>query len=292
MSYSPIIQNIIHPLLSFSSKDPKDISILYDYSNSVFDKFVEKYLDISLIHKNAYEATREILSYDIYWDNHPVEYISNLQTYRDQHILDIVFFHEPPETLLKKEDKFLLQNRLQNSLQIYTDESFKSAWTINTGQYIPYGITDTKISSENPRKSIVLMNTDNIRAGEILYQHIKQYFPDAEVVQDMSCMSYDDITETLSKFNVCITLRKSFDSLVALSCGCDVLSSSSLSENGILHIEDFNQIHIMIESALNSRNMQKIKERTNDLIKKYDLSTFQNQIYNTITNRIRKPFIL
>jgi hypothetical protein len=105
-------------------------------------------------------------------------------------------------------------------------------------------------------------------------------------------MSYDDITNILKQHSVCVTLRKSFDSLVALSCGCDVLSSSSLSENGIVYIEDFNKIHLMIESSLRDRNNEMIKKRTSDLIKKYDLETFQNEIYNTIRNRIRKPFIL
>jgi hypothetical protein len=258
----------------------------------MFDKLIQKYVDISLTHKNAYEATREILSYNIYWDNHPVEYIGNSQTYRDQHILDMVFFHELPENALKKEDKFLLQNRLQNSLKIYTDESFKNEWTINNGKYIPYGIPDTDVSLQELRKSVVLLNVDNGRSGEILYSHIKNYFPDAEMIQDISTMSYDNIIDSLKRFNICITLRKSFDSLVALSCGCDVLSLSLLSENGVTHIEDFNQIHIMIESTLKNRNIEKIKQRTSDLIKKYDLEIFQNEIYNTIRNRIRRPFIL
>jgi hypothetical protein len=292
MSYSPIIQNIVHPLFSLSSQDTRDISVLYDHRNSMFDKFIEKYIDISLTHKNSYEIIQKILSYDVYWDNNPVEYISNYHTYKDQHILDIVFFHDWPENVLKKEDKFILQNRLQNSLQIYTNESFKNEWTINNGKYIPYGIPDTRISLEQPRKSVVLINTDNGRSGEILYSHIKQYFPDAGMMHDISVMSYDNIIDSLREFSICITLKKSFDSLIALSCGCDVLSSSFLSENGVTHIEDFNQIHIMIESALNSRNLEIIKQRTRDLIKKYDLEIFQSEIYNTIRNRIRKPFIL
>lgn len=292
MSYSPIMQNIIHSLFSLCSEDTKNISILYDYRNSIFDKFVEKYIDMSLTYKNAYNVTREIFSYDIYWDNNPVEYINNYNTYKDQHISDIVFFHELPDQALKKEDKFLLQNRIQNSLQIYTNTFLKNEWGINNGKYIPYGITDTNICLKQSRKSVVLINIDNGRSGDILYSHIKHYFPDAEILQNISEMSYDNITDILRQFSVCITFKKSFDSLVALSCGCEVLSSSLLSENGITDILDFNQIHFMIESAIKNRNIEIVEQRTRDLIKKYDLNTFQNEIYNTIRNRIRKPFIL
>jgi hypothetical protein len=286
------MQNIIHPLVSLSSKDTKDINILYDYRNSIFDKFIAKYLDVSLIYKETYLSTREIVSCDIYWDNNPVEYMSNLHEYKGQHISDIVFFHEYPEAVLKKEDRFLLQNRLQGSLQIYTNELFKNMWAIQNGRYIQYGIPDTKIDLSFPRKSVVLISIDGGRSVELLYSHIKQQFPDATIIQNISDMSYDDITNILKQHSVCVTLRKSFDSLVALSCGCDVLSSSSLSENGIVYIEDFNKIHLMIESSLRDRNNEMIKKRTSDLIKKYDLETFQNEIYNTIRNRIRKPFIL
>jgi hypothetical protein len=293
MSYSPIIQNIIQPLLSLSSKDTKNINVLYDYRNSVFDKFISKYLEMSLIHKDTYPVTREILSYDIYWDNNPVEYITNINSYKNQHMLDIVFFHEYPEAVLKKEDKFLLQNRLQDSLVIYTNKLFKQEWAIYDGKYIPYGIPDVKVDLERPRKSIVLMNIDNgSRSGELLYAHIKHQFPDATMIQSISDMSYDNITDILSQHTVCITLKKSFDSLVALSCGCDVLSSSLLSEDGIVYIEDFNKINLMIDSALKNRNTKIVEERISNLIKKYDLEIFQNEIYNTIRNRMRKPFIL
>jgi hypothetical protein len=286
------MQNIIHPLVPLSSRETKDINVLYDYRNSMFDKFVLEYLDVSLIHKEAYSSTREILSYDIYWDNSPVEYISSLDEYKSQHISDIVFFHEYPEVVLKKEDKFLLQNRLKGSLQIYTNESFKSGWSIHNGRYIPYGIPDTKIDLTQTRKSIVLIGMDSGKSGELLYSHIKNHFPDASIIQNISSMSYEDIVNILKQHSVCVTFRKSFDSLVALSCGCDVLSSSLLSENGIVHIEDFNKIHLMIESSLRDRNNEIVKQRVSDLIKKYDLGIFQNEIYNTIRNRIRKPFIL
>ena len=293
MSYSPIIQNIIRPLLSLSSGDTKDINVLYDYGNSIFDKFISKYLDMSLIYKDTYPVTREILSYDIYWDNHPVEYITNINFYKNQHILDIVFFHEYPEAMLKKEDKFLLQNRLRDSLVIYTNELFKQEWSIYDGKYIQYGIPDVNVDLEHPRKSILLMNLDTSgRSGELLYTHIKNQFPDATTIKNISDMSYDNITETLKQYSVCITLKKPFDSLVALSCGCDVLSSSSLSEDGVVYIEDFNKINLMIKSALENRNTKIIEERINNLIKKYDLEVFQNEIYNTIRNRMRKPFIL
>jgi len=44
MSYSTIMQNILSPIL-YLSGDPKrkDIKILYDYSNSIFDKFLIKF---------------------------------------------------------------------------------------------------------------------------------------------------------------------------------------------------------------------------------------------------------
>jgi hypothetical protein len=286
------MQNIIRPLVSLSNRDIRDINVLYDYTNSIFDKFVSQYLDISFVHKEVYSSTREILSYDIYWDNNPVEYISNLHEYKSQHISDIVFFHEYPEAVLKKEDKFLLQNRLQGSLQIYTNESFKGSWSIQNGRHIPYGIPNAKIDLAQPRKSIVLMSIGGGKSGELLYSHIKSHFPDATIIQNISNMSYDDIANILQQHYVCVTFRKSFDCLVALSCGCDVLSSSSLSENGIVHIEDFNKIHLMIESCLRDRNNEIVKQRISDLIKKYDLEIFQNEIYNTIRDRIRKPFIL
>jgi len=292
MSYSPIMQNIIHSLVSLSSKDTRDINVLYDNRNSIFDKFVIKYLDLSFVNKEAYSSTREILSYDIYWNNSPVEHISNLHEYKSQHISDIVFFHEYPEAMLKKEDKFLLQNRLQGSLQIYTNESFKAEWSINNGRYISYGIPDTKTDLAQLRKSVVLISTDIGKSGELLYSHIKYHFPDATLIQNISDMSYDDIVNVLKEHYVCITFKKPFDSLVALSCGCDVLSSSLLSENGLIHIEDFNKIHLMIESSLRDRKNEIIEQRISDLIKKYDLEIFQNEIYNTIRNKIRKPFIL
>lgn len=292
MSYSPIMQNIIHQVFSLSSNNSKDINILYNYSHSIFDKFVTEYLDMSFLHKDTHRKAREIFSYDIYWDNSPVDYISNLETYKNDHILDIILFHEFPENALKKEDKFLLQNRLRDSLKIYTNSSFKNAWSINNGQYIQYGLPDVAVNMELPRKSIILLNTDNGRSGEFLYSHIKQYFPDAMILQDISNISYGDITSLLQQYNVCVSFKKSFDSLVALSCGCDVLSSSMVEEDGVVNIEDFNKINLMIEASIKTRDIRIIKERIANLIKKYDLEVFQKEIYNTIRSRIRKPFIL
>ena len=174
----------------------------------------------------------------------------------------------------------------------YTNESFKGSWSIQNGRYIPYGIPNTKTDLSEPRKSIVLIGIDSGKSGELLYSHIKNQFPDAGIINDISNMSYDNITDILKEHHVCITFRKSFDSLVALSCGCDVLSSSYLSENGIVQIEDFNKINLMIESSLRGRDNKIVKQRVSDLIKKYDLEIFQNEIYNTIRKRIRKPFIL
>jgi hypothetical protein len=286
------MQNIIHQLFSLASSNTKDISILYDYSDNIFDKFVTQYLDMAFVYNDNHKNTRELFSYDIYWNNNPVEYIGNLDKYKNDHIQDIVLFHEFPDNALKKEDKFLLQNRLRDSLKIYTNPSFKNVWSINNGHYIPYGLPYIKTDLSLTRKSLVVLNADNSKAGEFLYSHIKQDFPDASILQNISTMSYDGITDVLQEHNVCISFKKSFDSLVALSCGCDVLSSSLIEEEGVVHIEDFNKINLMIGSVLKARNVEIIKKRIEDLIKKYDLEVFQNEIYNTIRNRIRKPFIL
>jgi len=292
MSYSPIIQNIIHQLFSLSTNDTENINILYDYSNSIFDKFIIQYMGMSFIDKKIHNSMRELLSYDIYWNNNPVEYISDIDKYKNDHLSDIVFFHEFPENNLKKEDKFLLQNRLRGSFKIYTNMSFKNSWSINDGRYIKYCIPDMKTNIESERKSVVILNMNNDKSGEFLYSHIKQQFSDTTILQDISKMSYNDITNVLQQHNICISFKKSFDSLVALSCGCEVLSSSMIEEEGITHIEDFNNINSMIGSVLKTRNAEIIKKRIDSLIKKYDLEIFQNELYDTIKKRIRKPFIL
>jgi hypothetical protein len=249
-------------------------------------------MGMSFIDKKIHNSMRELLSYDIYWNNNPVEYISDIDKYKNDHLSDIVFFHEFPENNLKKEDKFLLQNRLRGSFKIYTNMSFKNSWSINDGRYIKYCIPDMKTNIESERKSVVILNMNNDKSGEFLYSHIKQQFSDTTILQDISKMSYNDITNVLQQHNICISFKKSFDSLVALSCGCEVLSSSMIEEEGITHIEDFNNINSMIGSVLKTRNAEIIKKRIDSLIKKYDLEIFQNELYDTIKKRIRKPFIL
>jgi len=293
MSYSTIMQNILSPVLSLSGKSPKkDLKILYDHSDTLFDKFLKEYLDISLMYESEYVRTRGMFFYDIYWNNNPVQYISNAELYKNEHILDMVFFHELPEASLKKEDKFLLQNRLRDSLIIYMNKSLKNEWSIGNGKHIAYGIPEQEIDLGHPRKSVVVLNPNGAKSIEFLYSHIKQYFSDTTILSIDKHTSYNDITNILKQHDVCVSIKKSFDSMVALSCGCDVLSSSVLEEDGIKNIDDFNKIHLEIELVLKSRNKDKIKERTNNLIKKYDLVKFQNEIYNTIIDRIRRPFVL
>jgi len=287
------MQNILSPIL-YLSGDPKrkDIKILYDYSNSIFDKFLIKHLDMSFMYESEYIRTRGMFCYDIYWNNDPVQYTSNASFYKSEHILDMIFFHESPDPALKKEDKFLLQNRLGDSFKIYTNESLKSEWSIDNGKYIPYGIPKVKIDFDQPRKSVVLLNPNNAKSVDILYSYVKKYFPDAGIINIDQNISYEKIISTLKEYNICISIKKTFDSLIALSCGCDVLSSSVPEEEGIINIDDFNKIHLIIESTLKIRNVDKIKDRISFLAKKYDLVKFQDEIYDTIINRIKEPLLL
>lgn len=278
--------NIIHKTIGDT------FNVIYEPCHSLFDKVWED------INANFYNNVILDGIYDTYISNNFLKYSTQRSMIVQQlHISDIVFIHEELGPKFKKEDKIILNNNLNDSYKILIHKKLLESWGFltNKTQIIEYGIHKTNIKLNNKKKSIVVLNLNKNKEIDILYQHIKNIYTDAEIIMDLNNKSWDDIYQILSSYKICIDEKSIYNQLVASYCNCIIVTPNIQFDNNIIgyfNINNFNQISYVIEKILSSYDTYNFNNQNKYLKTNYSFEKFKENIENLFAIVKKEIFII
>lgn len=219
--------------------------------------------------------------------DNPIDYSQSIEKISlHYHSNSVIFFHDNPPSALKKEDKVILNRKLQNSFKIFFNQSIKQSWGLPdfASLVMDYGIPT--LSEKNDKKNACVINLDNNPGIDRLYQHIKNYIHECDVIDNSNLLN------RIPEYKICICPNSIYDSIFSASCGAWVLSSiPKLEENicNITYINDYGVIQDRIKDILLNWDSLStlIKSSQQHIKEKYPIDIFYNNI-STLFNQISK----
>jgi len=280
-----IINNIIRPLKSIQSNMCKYIG--YD-KESIFTKFLE--YSLSNIYLIKYDAKQKIINYDLYFHDKPEEFTFIADQINQEYLHSLVYVRNPPPHGIKKEDRFLIQQKLSKSHVVFQNENLRDSWFGNSNRFsiLEYGIPLLDIGTHN-RNSIIVLNYNQSHNLKLLYHNVKQNFPDAAMLESIDSMSYLDICYILQQYKVCITAGDNYNTLCAVANGCKVFSNDLVPNIEYTYFNDLNDIIKLIHKAVQDHHTI---GKLDNIAKYYSIDNFNNTFTSILNNILRKPIIL
>lgn len=273
----------------------ESINIIYDSNNTIFDKLLQ-HTDLGIYAKDA------ISSYDIPADCFVSNDILDHNATKSSlcyplHLSDMVIFHELPSNNFKKEDKIILKGLLKNTHKLFMHDAFVAGWSLadNVSYKIDYGLPTMNHNIHTDRSSVIVLNSKNNNNIKVLYEHIKNIFPDAEMLTDVSSMSIEDIANKISSYKVCIELDYIINILFASSCGCYTITNiPDLFNNnlvGSFGITDFSTISHMISTLVNSYHLENFVHNLEYIKQNHSFEKFKANMELLISAIKKEPFV-
>lgn len=290
MSRSHIIQNIIQSLFTISSDEPI-INVLYEDTDSIFDIAIKQSKNLSIFFRSN---NMPYLSYDLYWSNEPTHYISSVGDIQSQHIHDIIYFRNMSESNVKKEDKFLIQNRFGSSFQIARNQHIQADWHMNKhSTTLEYGIPNTNLDKNANRDgSIIVLNTHGNKSLEQLYYTIKQNWPDTYMLTDIKNHNYSQICDIVQKYRICIETQDTYNVLFGMANGCRVVSTINHDNEDICTVSSFDNIIQTIKLELDNYNNYPSFENSQHILNKYSFDKFEQSLFHIIRNILSTSVVI
>lgn len=287
MSNSQIVYNILKPIMSIYNGNSIP-SIFYDSQDSILDIVIKQMCDVVVYSSPEYLHQ---IALDAYWTNNPTQYTTQIDHIRRLHIPDIIYFREHPPTNIKKEDRFLIQNKFAESSQIYRNHAIRQQWGGNSDMMLEYGVPNT-ILDKTPSKPIVLINTKKQRNLYLLHKQIQQYWQDIDIIDNIQYNSVEDISSKLQEYKLCIAAEDDYNILFGVASGCRVLSNKIIEDCEYLLFNDMEQLLDSISLSIREyQNYDRIKY-SQSVIKQYNFDIFSTRIHHYIKQIIRKPVLL
>jgi hypothetical protein len=285
MNYSNPIYNTSYKYIN------ENINILYSPTNSTFD-LLTSLLDINLYQTNS---TLQNYYYDLFWSNNFLEHTQQTKALASQeHLIDIVWFHNSPPVKFKKEDIALVKNQLHDTKKIFCDTQTLKTWGYDINEnhiVIPYGIpVFENIDNINKTESILLMNINNSQEINNLYQHIKSEFPTAQIINGLQHIdSIQTLYSIMSKYKVCIDIYNPLNVLISQYLGCKSVTSTRHSPEikGITQLFDYSNINTVLHSIINDELSKEDVLHNQSLIQfTYDFNSFHKST-NALLQKIK-----
>jgi len=285
MSINYQVHNILH---SIYSNQRNNLNIFYTYNFSLFDKIIIDIPGINFLHNGVFLNCP--LSYALCVINDPIDFAQNINAYNNLYANKIIFFHEEPNASLKKEDLFLLKNSLSR-FELFSFNKNYASWCNPNIRSLTYGIKPyTK--QINKDKDIILLYSNSHKQTKLIYDNLKQIYPNTKLLEINATQSYDDIIEIISEYKICIDLTSYYNILCAVSVGCyGITGQRGYKDEYINQIKDYQELIDIIKKILsqfesNTDSMQKY------IADNYSYEFFIENIKHIVTNYSKKAVIL
>lgn len=212
-------------------------------------------------------------------------FVSNV---RDNRINGVVFFHDYPQTTLKKEDLAIINHKLKDFHKITYNVNIQNSWPIEMSLSNP-GLPNIEIY-KNKTKSLVIMSSHHINQAKIMHKQILDVMPDAGLL--INYESLESVSDVLNEYKVCISLDNYINTIFAVACGCSVISRYNYGHSNILTFNDSDSLNNCISQSFKSFDIDTNIHNAKELVSKYDINKFDSLFMQTMTDIIRKPFLL
>jgi len=261
------------------SKCSKDISILYEPTNHIFDYFMQGVTGQLFYLNKTENYYHDMLIY------HNVNNAQLQEKIKNDHLKSLLLIHSSPGPALKKEDIFIFRENISSVNKIIFDKTVANNWGFSDddGHIMNYGIPKIELPKE---KSIpvVVLNFDNNPQIDNLYQHIQAQIPDCMIIKNVNNTNYwGNIANIIANTKIVIDITQKFNVLFALGCGCQTISTFKNIDSEFNNtIDDFNSVVHMINDLL-KKPINSHEEMQQDTLNKYPYEQFINMLNNIIS---------
>ena len=289
MELKTISHNILNKVLD------KNIRIIYNDHVSIFDKIFQK-LDYYILSESNKLST--CFYYDLKIINNYLPYINNLKSInRKFQLSNLVFFHDYCLPQFKKEDKIILNNTLRNTQKVVFTKSHYENWALDTNStmFIKYGIPQPSIDVwKSKTEDVLILNLRNNAQLTTLFQHIKNQYPNTDIINDVNSFNLEDIYRKISQYKIVIDIDSVINCLVSTVCGCVTLNNQAFDSNisSNIQIMDFRTILVLIKKILESETKPMITENISYILKEYNFNSFETNIDKLVKRIKSEPFVI
>jgi hypothetical protein len=214
--------------------------------------------------------------------------VSSLQL--QYHTQALLFIHNNPPAALKKEDKYILSQKLNNTTKVFFDENIKKSWGLSDKDChtIPYGV-----ESKNPikTKDIVVLNPTNNSNIIKIYQYIKNLNNNVDLLT--SPIDYNSCIDLIGQYKIAICLDNSYDALLCSALRCRVISNIDLDNkfHSTCKITDYNHIMQTISKFLDRNDTDDIDKTIEHINLFYKLDIFMDSIKLILSNFQHRAYV-
>lgn len=273
MHPSMITSSIISRVCGVIHKQPP--KILYVGNSSLLDLVLKEFLPL-VIQCQSIRSDLLDMSYDCYMSTDPIMH-SQTKYLTDRYSMpNMVLIQNFPHKNVKKEDKYLISKNLEGTIKIFFDINVAKAWDIGYDHIIEYSVPYVLSTNSIRSKSIVILKTKNNKNMDILYQILKNKYPNTELLAIDSNTNLKKAIESLSEYKVAITIDNPYDSMVCGLSGCYTITNIPNNLIETHTINDFSNIESIIDQALNQYTDTQIHNLYNNI------DTMINQLNNII----------
>ena len=279
-----LIENTLYTINRVSLDYP--CNILYEKHNSFFDRAMD--LTHELFNTIDTESTHLIdhIPYSAVWINQHIQ--SLITKYNIPGTHRIVAIHDSINKLVKKEDIDLMRNSLMLFDPIVFDQD--PTYNISHMHRINYGVPIPTEEHLFPHKDkdIVVINTRRNPMGYSLRVHLKNHYPNIDIIEDIS-LSIDKLYTILSQYKLCVDLDDYYSLLLAGAVGCHGITAVASYDDSIHKVTDLSQLINKIQSLLAVTEQQEAKMISDKILAKYDFNHFLHSIKTYITKLYMEP---
>lgn len=255
MYSSLITSSVISRVCGVINNQPP--KILYIGGNSFLDLTLKQFLPIVIQYPRMHPDLLN-MTYDCYISTDPIMHSQTKHIANQMLMPDMVLVQNLPHKNIKKEDKYLIAKNLQGTIKIFFDINVAKAWDIGHDHIIEYAVPHILSTEHIKNKSIVILKTRANRNIDILYQMLKNQYPDIDLITLDQNTNLQQTTESLSQYKVAITMDNPYDSIVCALSGCYTVSNTPNNYIDTHVIGDFTKIESIVKEALNQSSNIKI----------------------------------
>lgn len=252
------VSNIINQVLG-------NDNILCSYPIDLYQSFISSYSKYNILSKDNQPFIADI-------NNDPLNFsqIINKKTI-ENHTYPILLFQDFAPAVLKKEDKYILANKLKNAYKIFFSEQIQNNWSINDDLsfVINHGVkTVTNIKTKN----VIVLNFNQNKLIDQIYAKISQAISNVDIISSMN--DFEETIKLISQYKVAVCIGSSYNALSCAGCGCLVLSNSTNTTPDI-------------ESIINIDKIDSIDHQINNMIKNY---TNYSDLISRVENKLKNNY--
>lgn len=275
MFNSRATSNIINTLLNNNN-------ILSLYSKNLFNLVLSKNAGYNICYQDNQPFIGAV-------HDNPLSLSQNIQNIYINYNVDLaVFIHNTAPEALKKEDKYILSNKLKNVYKICFCEQVQNSWSFKENTHlVRYGIDIIKNKTKS--KDIILFNLTKNPNIQTLSLYIKQANYNCDIITNVE--DYEIAIDQISDYKIAICLENIYDALVSAACGCYVVSNQLNDNNfkSITYIDNLNSL-IDIIKKIDIKKQQDIEDTKNYIAENYNLENFYANINDIFFNFNHKVY--